>query len=368
MKKVFPIICLVIACLLWGCKDKTKEAASTEARQAVRDVTVLPLSLSSVDDFYETSGTVKAQTISAVASRVTGTVTAVKVRVGDIVKAGDVLLTIDDRDVAQKVAAAEAGYREALKVQETADQARILGRITYDRYKGLYDEKVVSGQEMDQIETQKKVADLDHERAQEGVKRARAMLDEARIYHGFPRITAPIPGAVTGKTIESGSMVTPGMPLFTIENASHFKVEAFVDEKLAGKFKAGMSAEVTVDTAKDPLKAVLGEVSPAVDPASRTYLVKLYLSDPRLKTGLYARVRIPKGKKEALVIPRLAIVERGQLTGVFVVDDQSVITYRLIKTGRAADGGLEVLSGLVAGERIITEGVNKAVDGGLLRQ
>jgi RND family efflux transporter MFP subunit len=368
MRKTLPIICVALLLFCMGCKDKVKSGSAEVKRQPVNGVTVWRVPLSQVDAYYETSGTVKAKTTSIVASRVMGTVTGVRVKIGDRVKAGDLLMTIDDRDMVQKVGGAEAGHREALKAREAAEQGKKLADITYERYKQLYDQKAVTGQEMDQIEAQKKVSDLEHERTNETVNRAKAALDEARIHQGFTRIVAPVSGIVTEKKIEQGSMVIPGMPLATVEDTSQFKVEAFIDERLAGKLKAGMPAYVVLDSTGDGIQGAIGEISSAIDPSSRTYLINIYLKGQSLRTGLYVKVLIPEGRKEAVLVPAKAVVERGQLTGMYVVDDSDVITYRLIRTGRRYEQNLEVLSGLMSGERIITVGTEKAVDGGILKQ
>ena len=83
---------------------------------------------------------------------------------------------------------------------------------------------------------------------------------------------------------------------------------------------------------------------------------------------MYAKVRIARGKKELLLVPRSAIVEKGQLTGVYAVDSQDVVTYRLVRTGKEHDGVLEILSGLKPNDRIIVGGMEKAVDGGILEK
>ena len=168
---------------------------------------------SQVDEYYDTSGTVAAKTISVVASRVMGSVTSIQAKEGDRVNAGRVLLTIDDSDVTQRVKAANEGYKEAEKGLEAAKENRNLADITDQRYKKLFDEKALTGQELDQIETQQRVAEIDYQRAQSSVERARAGLNEAKVYHGFTRITSPVNGVVTEKKGEVGSMAVPGMPL-----------------------------------------------------------------------------------------------------------------------------------------------------------
>ncbi len=368
MKKNLAIAAIIPFLLLMGCKEKVKPGSAEVRRQAVAGVTVTMAKPSQVDEYYETSGTVKAKTTSLVASRVMGTVTSISTKEGDRVRAGQVLMTLDDRDMAQKVAAGEAGYNEALKAREAAAQNRSLADATYRRYKSLYDEKALTGQELDQVETQKKVADIEYERTREMVNRAKAGLAEAQVYHGFTRVTAPISGVVTEKKIESGSMAVPGVPVITVEDTSGMRVEVFADENLSGRIKAGMAADIILDAIGREAKGVITEVVPSVDPLSRTFLVKISATGTDLKSGLSAKVRIPVGRRQALLVPRSSIVERGQLTGVFTVDERGVISYRLIRLGKGYGGDVEILSGLNPKDRVITAGTEKAVDGGILEE
>ncbi|MDP2156381.1 MAG: efflux RND transporter periplasmic adaptor subunit, partial [Nitrospirota bacterium] len=308
--------------------------------------------LSQADEYIETSGTVKAKTTSIVSSRIMGTVTSLKVKEGDRVQAGQVLAIIDGSDLVQRVMAAEKGV-------ETARQQKALADITYQRYKNLHDEKALTGQELDQVETQKKVSKLEYERAQ-------AMHQEAQVYHGFTRVTAPVSGVVTEKKTDLGSMAVPGMPLFTIEDTSGYRIEANIDEKHAGKVKQGMEARIYIEALGREIRGIITEVVPSVDSMTRTFLVKISISGEGLRNGSYGKVSIPAGKKEALLVNKKAIVEKGQLTGVYVVDANSIVTYRLIRPGRLYGDRVEVLSGLNTNERIIVDNVEKAVDGGVL--
>lgn len=363
-EKVY-IIGLILTLLLAGCGSNKNEAPVK--REAVSGVTVARINPVQVDAYYETSGTVRAKTVSIVASRVMGTVTSVRVKEGDKVAAGDILMTIDNRDTAQRVAATEASFNEAQSSREAAGEQRSLAEVTFKRYKNLYDEKVISGQEFDQIEVRKKVADADFNRASQAVERAKANLEEARVYHGFTQVRAPISGIVTEKKAETGSMATPGMPLYTIEDTSQFKIEAALDERLIKKVSPGMTAYVLFNKTNEKFTGRITKVVPSIDTASRTFIVEITLQDKSLRTGSYGKVLIPEGKKETLLIPVKSIVERGQLTGVFVVDDKGVITYRLIKAGKMYDEQTEVLSGLTKGERIIVSGVEKAIEGGMVK-
>ena len=144
---------------------------------------------------------------------------------------------------------------------------------------------MISQQEMDQVETQKKVADAGYERVGETVNRARAQLEEARINKGFTRITAPHEGIITEKSIEQGSLATPGAPLFVLEDTSLFKVDAYVNERLAGKMKIGMPITILLAGEGRPIAGTIGEIVPAVDPATRTFLVKVLSQGPVAEVG-----------------------------------------------------------------------------------
>jgi RND family efflux transporter MFP subunit len=353
-KAIIFCIALSLVPLLIGCKDGTVPGTVQVKRQVIAGVEVSKALPSLTDEYYETSGTVRPDRSSVVASRVMGMVTSIKVREGDRVRSGQLLMTLDDSDMVQKVKAAE-------KAVEAADQNRSLADVTYGRYQKLYEGKAVSLQEMDQIETQKKVARSEYERA-------RAALAEAKVYYGFTKISSPIPGIVTVKKIDEGSMAVPGTPLMTIEDVSSFRIDLNVDEGMTGKLRKGMPVEVIIDSLSITIKGRISEIVPAIDPSSRTFIVKTKIGGPGLRSGLYARVMIPEGKKEAILLPKRSIIEKGQLTGVYVVGTDNIVTYRLVRTGREYEGGVEIVSGIGPGERVITKGAEKAVDGGILQQ
>lgn len=352
-RSAFIILFIIISAgVLTACKAKVKPGVHEVKREQVTGITSEVLKPAEVDEYFETSGTVRAKASSVIASRMMGTVASLRVKEGDRVGADQLLLTIDDSDVAQRVKAAEKGL-EGAKLQQS------LSDITYQRYKRLYDEKALAGQELDQIETRKKVADVEYEKA-------KAMLAEARVSHGFTKITSPVSGVVTEKKIELGSMAVPGMPLLTVEDNSAFRVEVNADEKLAGRLKAGMVVTVSVESLNRDITGRVTEIVPSIDPMTRSFLVKIALSDKNLKNGFYAKVSIPVGKKQSLLVPKKAVVEKGQLTGVYTVDKNSVIAYRLVRAGKLHGDRVEILSGLNPGDTVIVDGVEKAVDGGIL--
>ncbi len=332
-----------------ACRDRVEPGKAEVSRPSVSGLTVRPAAAERVPDILEVSGTVEPKARSVIASRMMGTVLTVNVSEGDRVKAGAVLIIIDDRDVAHRVEAAE-------KAVAAAEQSLSLNRITHERYRKLRDEKAASGQEFDQIATQHRVAELEYERA-------KAMHAEAQVHSGYTRITAPVSGVITEKKIEPGSMAVPGAPLLTLEDSSSFRVEAAVDEKYAGLIGRGTVARLRLESHEREFAATVTEVVPAVDPLSRRFLVKIGVKAEGVRSGQYVKVGFLIGTKEAVLVPKEAVVVRGQLSGVFIVDDAGILTYRLIRTGRDFGDRIEVLSGLHPEERVVVSNVERAVDG-----
>jgi len=356
MKKII-ISLVILSALTAGCTSNKEKASEVPQ---VSGVEVKTVNNSSVDEFYETSATVKSKTVSVVSSMVMGEITSLRVKEGDRVSRGQLLLTIDNREASQKALGAQAGVNEALKGAEEANQNRQLTNKTYQRYEKLYKENVLTKQEFDQISTQKQVTELQYQRALQGVNRARAGLGEVGVYRSYSRVTAPISGIVVEKNIDLGSMAVSGQPLLTIETPSNLELVANINESMINKIKVGTL--VYIESEGKNIKSKITSVISSVDPMTRTFRVKIALTG--LNSGQYVKIKIPVAKKEAIVVPQKAVVQKGQLTGVYTVDEKNIISYRLIRTGKTFGDSVEVLSGLNNGDKVITSGVEKAIDGG----
>ncbi|HIJ59143.1 MAG TPA: efflux RND transporter periplasmic adaptor subunit [Nitrospirae bacterium] len=352
--KIFFLLVILHAIIIFGCKEKVKSGEVELKRQTVSGVTVREVVSSEVEEYYETTGTVKSKHISIITSKIMGTVTSISVKEGDLARKGDVLITIDDSDSIQRLRASQ-------KALEAARQNKILAEITYQRYKKLYEEKALSGQELDQIETQKKVAELEYERIE-------AINKEAQVYHSYSRIISPIDGIVTSKKIDTGSMAIVGNPLLIVEDTSTYQVECAVDESLLGKINIGTNVILNFQSTGTELRSKVTEVVPSVDQMTRTFVAKITFKGLSSKTGQFVRVKFPIGKKEALLIPENSVVIKGQLTGVYTVDSSGLITYRLIKLGSKQGNMIEVISGLKSGDKIVVDALDKVIDGGILAE
>ncbi|GAB4388692.1 MAG: efflux RND transporter periplasmic adaptor subunit [Thermodesulfovibrionales bacterium] len=356
------VLAAAAALALAGCGEGP--AKKEAERPVAAGVTVEAVAPSAVVDYYEAQGTVRTRTRSVVSARLMAEIKAVHVKEGERVRKGQALASLDDRDVRARAAAADEALKEAKSLLASAESRRELARATYARHEGLFREKALTAQELDAVRTELQVAEQAAAQAEAAVGRAEAALREAGVHLGFAEVSSPVDGVVAEKAAEPGSMAVPGQPLFVIDEAA-YRMEAAVDEGMVGAVKEGMEVEVSIPALARTMAGRVARVAPAVEPASRTFLVKIDLKDGSLRSGLYGKARFPVGVREALVVPAQAVVEKGQLTGVYLVGEGGVISYRLIRTGKSHPQGLEVLSGLAAGDRIITAGVANAVDGGV---
>ncbi len=368
--KITTVLSLGILLLsLAGCKDKIEPGTAKVERPVVAGVSTMTVQISEAGRFHDATATVTAKSESMIASRIMGPVMELHVKEGDRVTAGQLLVVIDSEDINSKVAAAEAGHREALQALNAAEQNKLLAEITYKRFKNLYDENALTQQELDKVETQKKVAAIEYERVQQMVTRAAAGMAEATVFLGYQKVASPVNGVVTGKFIDPGTMAMPGMRLFTIEDNSSYRLEADIDESLVGDISLGMQVDIEISSLKLELQGEVSDIVPAIDPRSRTFKVFIAIQHHKnLRSGLYARARFPVGQKEIIMVGQRVVVEKGQLTGIYVVNDNRVITYRLVRIGKKFGDQVEILSGLKPGETIITDNLTKVKDGGILQK
>lgn len=357
---------IIIAVLFAAASCKGGEDTGNK-RPAVSGVTIVDIKPQEVEDYYSTSGTIKAKTTSEISSRVIGTVTSVEVKEGDEVDKDQLLLTIDDRDVRNKVSAAESRKKELSKALEAAGENKKLMSITFARYSNLYNEKAISGQEMDEVATKKRLADIQYGRAQAALNGAQANLEELKINLDFTKIKSPVNGIVTEKYIELGSTAVPGMPLLKVEDNSLFRLETTVGEQLQDIVEVGMPVSVHIDSMNKDVRGSISEIVPAVDPETRTFLIKIDINKEQdLRSGLYAKALIPTGSRKAILIPYKSVVEKGQLEGVYTVNPEGIVNYRLVRLGPRLGQRIEVVSGLKDGDRMIVDGLDNAFDGGVV--
>jgi RND family efflux transporter MFP subunit len=353
---------LLAAC---GTAPNRQESKPTAAPILVQ---VLTVAAADWPTTYEATGTVRARTAASVSSQVMGRVRQVSFQAGDRVREGQLLVELDARDIEAQVRQAEAAQREAQEALLETDGAVAsakanldLAQATFQRMQDLFQKKSISNQEFDEASARLKVAQASYEMAAAKRKQVAAKIgqagagvDAANIMRGYSRITAPFDGVVTEKHVEPGNMAAPGAPLAVIERGDGYRLEASVEESRVRDVRVGQGVSVVLEALDRTLAARVGEIVPAVDAASRSYIVKIDLPAlPQLRSGMFGRAVFTLGKRSALAVPAAAIREEGQLRMVFAAEN-GFVRARMVTLGETHGDLREVLSGLNAGDRIVS--------------
>ncbi len=293
-----------------------------------------------IPETYTTTGTLIADDRVEIASRLMGFIRDLRVREGNKVKKGQLLLTIDPTEIEAKLSEARARLAQA--------RARFNEiEADYRRYKKLFEQHLIPASQFQKSELALQVAREDLRVAQANLKRVEVQLQ-------YAEIRSPVDGVVVEKLKQAGDIATPGAPILTIENPANIVLKTFIREDHVRKVQVGDRLAITVDAAGLRTVGIVTQVVPAGDPATHSYLVKATLEDTRgVRIGMFARAEFLIGSKWGLLIPEEALVRRADLPGVYVVDENGVAHFRMLRTGRRLDGRVEVLAGLKGGERIV---------------
>jgi RND family efflux transporter MFP subunit len=349
----FALLAMGLGIGLAGCSNE--RVAESKKPEVLSNVAVTVAQKTTIPDWLEAVGTVQAAQKSTVASQMMGNIAEILAHEGDRVKAEQVLAVIDDTAPRAAVAQATAAVAAAKNEVTLAESDFALASSTLARYQQLFEKKSVSPQEFDEIKARYSAASARRDLARAEQDRANAALTQAQTSLGYTRVRAPFTGLITQKLADVGTLATPGLPIFMIEDTRHYRLEATVDENDIGLARLGAEVPIVIDSLGDvALAGKVTQVVPAADPASRSFVVKIELpSNARLRAGLFGRAKLLRGRRAALLIPRAATVQRGQLQGVYVVGLDGIVSLRYITLGAAANDQVEVLSGLQEGEKLI---------------
>ena len=358
-------------------------ACSAPPMRAASDVpsvsaTLVRASTERVPDRFEVGGIVRAKFTAQIAARILAPITGVRVRPGDRVRQGQTLATLDGRELQAQAARASAGLvaaeqagRAASADKQAAEAALTLARLSFDRIDGLYARQSATRQELDEATAAIEAARARTAGAEAHVAESTAALAAAQsaasaaaITASYATIAAPFDGTISERFVDPGAIAAPAAPMLTIEDTSAFRLEVRVDEARAAQLVLGQTADVRLDSAEDLIvHARVAEFS-RIDSASHAFLVKLDL--PRsagIRSGTFARAVFAGIPRAVLSAPARAIVRRGQLSFVFVVDADHVARLRPITIGAAFGDRVEVLAGLSDGETLVASPPPSLTDG-----
>ncbi len=323
-----PIRILTLALLL---------GAATAQAQAPDRIVLQP---HDVDLTYPAEAVIEAVKQTTVAAQVQGRVVDVRVDAGQRVKAGELLMRIDEREAAQNLAGAQAGLINA--------------EANVKRMRNLFAQKFISQAALDKAE-----ADY---------KAAAAVAGQAGTVASFSNITAPISGIVAQRQIELGDMATPGRPLLTLFEPKGLRAVAEIPQSKLADVRRSARAQVEFPELGQWVQASRVEILPTADPLSHGVRARVYLPDGTAGVipGVFARVHFVVGKARKLTVPAAAVLRRGEVSAVYVLAQERAPSLRQVRLGEPMAGGeLEVLAGLSAGETIALDPVKTGI---LLKQ
>lgn len=317
-------------------------ARSTAPAPTLATVTV---ELREVAQTYPAEAVVEAVKQATLAAQVTGRILEARVDAGDRVKAGEALMRIDAREAAEGLAAARAQLGNA--------------KANLERVKNLVAQKFVSQAALDKAE-----ADY---------KTAAANVAQASATSGHALIVAPFAGVVAQRLAEAGEMAHPGRPLITLFEPRDMRVVASIPQYQLAAIRQAQQGKIEFPGSGQWLEASRIEVLPTVDASSHTVRVRLYLPEDAavaggIVPGLFARAHFVTGSARKLLAPASAVVRRGELTGLYVVDAQGRPRLRQVRLGEVqAGGGIEVLAGLSPGEKVALDPLKAGFQAGKAR-
>jgi len=312
--------------MVFNNKDGHAASPKAEAPLSVSAYIVEPRTIESV---VTAAGALTSRNTSVLSSKVMGRVSYLGVQEGDHVSAGKLLIKIDSGEIAAQAFQAQAAYNNA--------------KLQYDRIKGLYDANASTQVEMDQ--------------ATLGFETAKAGLNAAKSMESYTAITAPITGQIMEERINLGEMAMPGQPLLKIEDNLNLRLEVTVREQDILHIQPGKTVNVQIDAMPGkPIQGKVAMVVPASDVRTHSFVVKVDVPAAKgLITGMYGKAFFPTGRREAIMVPKSAVVEMSGISGVYVVSSEGNAVFQMIQSGETIGNDLEVVSGLKKGDRVIAD-------------
>jgi RND family efflux transporter MFP subunit len=347
-----------------GCSKQSAEQHAASPVPPIKGAIVATVTITDLPEQITAVGTVRAETSALLAARIPGVVATLAAREGDRVKKGQTLLTLHALESTAGAAGAAAGVEEATRSLDEARSRRKLAETTFTRYEKMLAEQAVTRQEFDQRQSEREVATQGVARAEARLTQAREAAKSATAIADYTRVIAPISGVITQKNVDLGATVFPGSPLLTVEENGRYRLELAAPESLLGRVRVGQKVAVTLDGQASAHAGTVNEVVPHVDPATRTFLVKVSLpATSNIRSGQYGQGAFTVGSSQGITVPRTALREQGAITAVWIIDQAKTCRLRIVKPGRIMDERVEVIAGLANGDQLIVGGTLPTVEG-----
>ncbi len=351
---------LVIAAAAFAILTQACGSSSEENKQApvALKAKAETVKLTTVPKQFNYTGTVASVNQSTLSTRLMGQISNVLVREGDVVKKGQLLVSIRSNDIQAKEKQVEANIIQAKAANKHAQD-------DFNRIQALFNSNSATQKELDDITVHLAVTKAQLEAAQKAREEVVEMLS-------YADIRAPYDGVITQKFVDSGDMANPGMPLMAIEAPGLFEVMAKVPESEIYRVEKGDVVEVRVEACEEPVKGTVSHISPSSRFSGSQFDTRINLipddkQAEAIRSGMFAHVSHFKGEEQKLLVPSSLVVERGQLKGIWTVSQTDQALLRWVRLGKTYGDAVEVLSGLTDGNQLVINTEGRLFDGAQLQ-
>jgi len=328
------------------------------------------ISTGQISEKVALTGSLRAKEQVDVSPRIAGRLVSLLVDTGHPVARGALIAQIEDDEIRQQIERSKASIAvvEATIAQREAELGNAKAEL--ERKKQLIDAGVLSRMELDALEMRHRVAMSQVELARAQRRQSEAERRELDIRQSQTRIYSPVTGLVAKRHAHPGALINPGSPIVTVVSVSPMVIEAKASERDIARVKRGLPVTVTVDSL--PGQRFTGRVmriSPMLDAQTRNGLVEIEIPNTggMLKGEMFARVELDLGgARETTLLPRDALVYRGDQPGVYVIESEKA-KFIALETGLTQEDKVEVISGLKAGDAVVTRGSNLLKEGDRVR-
>lgn len=338
-----------------SCSNNNEEL-NTVPRSTPIEVTTASVEEIPQAHLYTSSGKIQSTKQANLSTRIMGNIKHIHVTVGSQVSQGQLLLQLNNNDLNAKLAQVNANITSVTAVFSNAQK-------DYERFVELHKAGSASLKELEDISAHYKISKANLEGVKEMKQEIIAQLE-------YTNIRAPFSGIISSKYINEGDLANPGMPLLSIENNTAFEVKTMVSETEISKINMEMPVHVTVKSNDKSLQGTVKEISTSAQHSGTQFEVIIQLEKHSdLYSGMYAKVEFPiaysKSNKN-IMIPTSALVEYGQLQGVYIVSQQNTAILRWLRLGNRIGHSIEVLSGLNPNDKYIVSAKGKLENGSAL--
>ena len=343
MKKFLAVIAMSF--LLTGCNDEV-------AVQKPPLVKVQKIAVTNAASEENYSGTVRGRYETNLSFQVSGKIISRNVQTGSRVNAGEVLMTLDPKDIVEQSRSAEA------QVASTLAQLQ-LAKINLDRYSELFKADAIAAAVLDQYKTQYDAAQAAYNAAVAQARQSQNALD-------YTTLTANADGVISAVNAEVGQVISAGQSVLTLVQTNELEVVVDIPENKISAVQIGQPCAITFWATNDSVSGTIREISPMADLTARTFTVKISLPDvPNIQLGMTANVAMREFSPSVIILPLSAIYQTGDAAKVWLVEGGKV-SLKQIDIAAFDENSVQV-RGLKAGDVVVVAGVNKLHNGQAVR-